>query len=102
MGHRTQTIEPREPSTTSVLTEPSYAAQILTVTARLLGFTAQTINIWQLERDLTTAADAVCGTLPEAVRHDASTRARASLPPLPLGTQAHDYAEQLRSAATGL
>lgn len=97
---RTQTI-PRREAPASVLTEPSYAAQILIITARLLGENVDDIGRWTLDERLTTATDAICGTLPEAVRTDATTRARNALPPLGR-ISCGQYAELLRRAAKGL
>lgn len=81
----------------------SYAAQILTVAARVLpyGDSVGDVNPWNLHEALTTAEDAIVGQLPEAVRHDASTRARASLPKLTAISRG-EYAQQLRTMAEGM
>ncbi|MBW5420294.1 hypothetical protein GKQ77_01745 [Streptomyces sp. BG9H] len=84
-----------------VLAEPSLAAQILLVTARLLGESTDTLGMHQLDRRLTTAIDAICGALPEAVRTDAATRARSALPPL-TSISCGRYAAHLRAAAREL
>ncbi|KMS71319.1 hypothetical protein ACH49_24815 [Streptomyces leeuwenhoekii] len=103
MGHRTQTSEPREVSTTTVLTEPSYAAQVLTVAARVLRLHDSTgpVDPWNVHDALTTGEQAVLTTLPESVRTDASTRARAALPPITRISRG-EYALRLADAAKGL
>ncbi|MFJ8049837.1 hypothetical protein [Streptomyces luteogriseus] len=99
---RTQTIDAGE-VLASVLTEPSYPAQILTVTARLVELDMFTsVTPWSLDQHVTTAeATILVNSLPEAVHHDASTRARNALPQPYSGTPT-EYARQLRTAAKAL
>lgn len=102
MPDLTQTIDPGE-VLTKTLSEPSYASQILTVAARVLpyGDSVGSVNAWNLHDALTTAEAEIVGTLPEAVRHTASLRARNALPPL-AGISRGEYAIRLRAAAKGL
>lgn len=99
---RTHQINPGEVLAT-VLAEPSYAAQILIVAARVLshGDSVGPVDAWNLHDALTTAEAAIVGTLPEAVQHDASARARAALPPLTRISRG-EYAIQLSAAAKDL
>ena len=86
-----------------LLTEPSYAAQTLIVTARILETdAAQPITAHARDHAMTIAADTILSPLPEAVRHCSLTRAYPALPPLaPAGTRG-EYALRLRRAATDL
>ncbi|MFI6639967.1 hypothetical protein [Streptomyces sp. NPDC050504] len=84
-----------------ILTEPSFPAQILIVAARLMASSTDPINPWTLHQRLTTAEDAICGILPDPVRTDASSRARAALPPLG-GAPQWQYATTLREIAGSL
>ncbi|MBZ6258837.1 hypothetical protein KVH22_25310 [Streptomyces olivaceus] len=82
--------------------QPSYASQVLTVTARLTERRALTpVTARSLHEDLQTAEATILGTLPESVQHIASTRARTHLP-YPYAGTAHEYAARLRTAAGAL
>jgi hypothetical protein len=85
-----------------LIEQPSYAAQVLTVTARLLERdTISEVTPWSLDQDLAVAETAILGTLPESVRHIASTRARRALP-VPYAGNRGAYAGRLRAAAEAL
>ncbi|MCX4974249.1 hypothetical protein [Streptomyces sp. NBC_00620] len=82
--------------------EPSYAAQILTVTAWVLEQDpARAVTETGLHRALQTAAATIVGTLPAVVAETATLRARAELPPY-TGTSRGEYALRLRAAAKGI
>ncbi|MFG2679209.1 hypothetical protein [Streptomyces sp. NPDC048392] len=81
--------------------QPSYAAQVLTVTARLTERRSTPVNPWSLHEDLLTAEAAILDPLPEAVQHIATTRARTHLP-YPYAGTGHEYATRLREAAEAL
>ncbi|MCG0066286.1 hypothetical protein L0F81_23845 [Streptomyces tricolor] len=91
------------PNPTSVLPEPSYAAQILTVAARVLclGSSVAPVTPWSVHDALTTGEKAITATLPDAVRADASARARAMLPQI-ARTSCGEYAVRLADAARDL
>jgi hypothetical protein len=79
--------------------QPSYAAQILTVAARLLELDIFTpLTPWSLDQAVTGAEKAILHTLPESVQHIASTRARNHLPYPYAGTR-REYADRLHAAA---
>ncbi|MGW5736989.1 MULTISPECIES: hypothetical protein [Streptomyces] len=97
---RTQTIDTTtSPRTT--LTTPSYAAQILIITAHLLGESVDPVTTWIVGELFNTATDAVCGTLPPAVRDNAATIARTALPPTRRNS-CGQYAASLRDLAQSL
>ncbi|MGW0131913.1 hypothetical protein [Streptomyces sp. NPDC003299] len=91
------------PPPLGVLTEPSYAAQVLIVAARVLrlGDTAGAIHPSNVHDALNTGENAILTTLPDTVRADASARARGALPQLTRIT-CGEYAERLDDAAKGL
>lgn len=79
--------------------EPSYAAQILTVTAWVLELVAvEPLTQAALDDALRTAAAGIVGHLPAVVAESATLRARAHLAPLPDITHA-EYALRLRATA---
>jgi hypothetical protein len=79
--------------------EPSYAAQILTTIAWVLGLTpAAQLTEATLEDALRTAAAGIVGHLPAVVAESATLRARAHLAPLSDITHA-EYALRLRATA---
>lgn len=83
-----------------VLTQPSYAAQILTVAARILDMhPAEPVNRAVANAAVNIAVTAITATLPEAVRDAAITRAANVRPVADSGTCAH-YADTLRACAT--
>ncbi|WP_151480642.1 hypothetical protein [Streptomyces albicerus] len=85
-----------------LLTEPSYAAQTLIVTARLLEMDpAEPMTGLARERAIDIAADTILRTLPEVVCRDSLARLYAVMPP-PVNTTRGEYAPQLRAAAKGL
>ncbi|EGX60118.1 hypothetical protein SZN_09356 [Streptomyces zinciresistens K42] len=86
-----------------LLTEPSYAAQMLIVTARMLEMDhTSPITAQAREHAMTTAADIILTGLPEAVTHESLQRAHRALPPLaPAGTRGQ-HALLLRQAARSL
>ncbi|WP_392967228.1 hypothetical protein [Streptomyces sp. LN245] len=79
--------------------EPSYAAQILTTIAWVLGLTPTAqLTEAALEDALRTAAAGIVGHLPAVVAESATLRARAHLTPLTDITHA-EYALRLRATA---
>lgn len=86
----------------TLVEQPSYAAQVLTVAARLAEYRGTTlVTPWSLNEDLLIAEAAILDPLPEAVQHIASTRARTHLPYPYVGT-GNEYATRLRAAAKAL
>ncbi|MGW3410273.1 hypothetical protein [Streptomyces sp. NPDC000888] len=82
--------------------EPSYAAQILTVTAWVLAQDpALLVTETGLHRALQTADATITGTLPAVVAETATLRAHAQLPPY-ADTSRGEYALRLRAAAKGI
>ncbi|MFF9215597.1 hypothetical protein [Streptomyces viridosporus] len=86
----------------TLLTEPSYGAQVLTVTARMLEVdSTQPVTELGREYALDIAADTILHTLPDAVCQDSMARAYRALPPLEPVTRG-EYALRLRAAAKEL
>ncbi|MEU9661895.1 hypothetical protein [Streptomyces chartreusis] len=99
MAHRTEP-DPVDVALRVLLTEPSYAAQTLIVTARMLEMdAAQPMTALAREHALDIAIDAVLGRLPEAVNHESVKRVYHAMPPLAPSTTRGDYARRLRRAA---
>ncbi|MFJ2007028.1 hypothetical protein [Streptomyces chartreusis] len=86
-----------------LLTEPSYAAQTLITTARMLEMdAARPMTAAAREHAMDIAVDTILSTLPEAVNLDSVKRVYGALPPLaPTGTRG-EYALRLRQAAKDL
>jgi hypothetical protein len=83
----------------NTLAEPSYAAQILTITAWVLELVAvEPLTQAALDDALRTAAAGIVGHLPAVVAESASLRARATLTPIADITHG-EYALRLRAAA---
>jgi hypothetical protein len=86
----------------AAITDPPYAAQILTVTACLLELSpSETLAPPTLDGALLTAAAGVIGDLPAVVVEGATLRARAHLP-LYADITHGEYALLLRAAAKEL
>ncbi|MBU5946778.1 hypothetical protein [Streptomyces sp. PAM3C] len=85
-----------------LLEQPSYGAQVLIVTARMLELDApHPVTGLARERALDIAADTILRTLPEAVARDSMDRAYRAMPPLADITRG-EYALRLRAAARDL
>ncbi|MEU3507930.1 hypothetical protein ABZ733_08360 [Streptomyces longwoodensis] len=86
-----------------LIEQPSYGAQILIVTARMLEMDAAEPTTWTARRRAwNIAIDAVLGRLPEAVRHDSIERAQRALPDLTGSITRGEAALRLRAAAERL
>ncbi|MEU6661237.1 hypothetical protein [Streptomyces sp. NPDC046821] len=100
---------PKQPRPTPIdealerlLTEPSYAAQTLIVTARLLEMdAAEPLTPLARKHALTIASDAILAKLPDVVRRDSIDRALVAMPDLDTITRG-EYALRLRDAAKSL
>lgn len=80
--------------------EPSYAAQIVILTARILDMTpTEPLTPPTLDEALRTAITAILQTLPTAVEHDAVQLATAALPPTHAGETCGEHAIRLRTTA---
>jgi hypothetical protein len=85
-----------------LLDEPSYAAQTLTVAARVLEMdAAQPITGAARQHAVDIAAESILGKLPSVVRWESRTRLDSALPPLTPISRG-EYALLLRAAAKGL
>ena len=86
-----------------LLEQPSYGAQVLIVTARMLEMDArQPMKAGSREQALDIAIDSILSTLPDPVAKDSVARMYHALPPLaPQGTRG-EYALRLRAAARDL
>ncbi|MFE6903812.1 hypothetical protein ACFVFJ_44525 [Streptomyces sp. NPDC057717] len=85
-----------------LLTEPSYAAQTLIVTARMLELdAAQPVTGTARENAFDIAIATILTPLPEVVHNESRDRAREAFPPLTPISRG-EYALQLRDAAKGL
>lgn len=94
--------DPVDEGLSTLLTEPSYAAQILRVTAALLDMDPTApLTDWTVDNALRTGADAIVSRLPAVVAADSSRRARQALPPS-AGITCGEYALLLRDAAKGI
>ncbi|MFE6486611.1 hypothetical protein ACFVGN_27260 [Streptomyces sp. NPDC057757] len=92
--------DPVDEGLRALVTEPSYAAQVLNATARLLELGApESLTVLACERALDVAADGILRTLPEVVHRDSLARAAAVLPLITEGITRGEYALQLRDAA---
>jgi hypothetical protein len=86
----------------TLLEQPSYAAQTLTVAARVLELdAAQPITGAARQHAIDIAAEAILGKLPPVVRWESRTRLDSALPPLTPISRG-EYALLLRAAAKGL
>ena len=107
MAHRTDQSAP-QPSPVDealrvLLDTPSYAAQMLITTARLLEMDATvTLTGPSLERAIDIAADTILRTLPDVVAEDSMSRMYRALPNRPASVTRGEYAPHLRLAAIAL
>ncbi|MFF7259494.1 hypothetical protein ACFZCL_04260 [Streptomyces sp. NPDC008159] len=86
-----------------LLTQPSYAAQMLITTARLLEMEpTDPITGPGLERAIDVAGDAILRTLPDVVACDSMQRLYRALPDRPAPITRGEYALHLRRAAKNL
>ncbi|MEU1496084.1 hypothetical protein [Streptomyces sp. NPDC005732] len=86
-----------------LITEPPYAAQILTVAAWVLELAATTdLTAAGLDDAMQTANAGIVGHLPAAVAETATRNARAALPPYAAASTRGEYALRLRATARGI
>ena len=86
-----------------LLTQPSYAAQMLITTARLLEMEpTDPLTGPGLERAIDVAADAILRTLPDVVARDSMQRLYRALPDRPAPITRGEYALRLRQAARSI
>jgi hypothetical protein len=92
--------DPVDVALQTLLTQPSYAAQMLITTARLLEMDpTHLLNGIHLERAIDIAADAILRTLPDVVARDSMQRMYRALPDRPTPLTRGEYALHLRQAA---
>ncbi len=98
---RTQT-DPTDVALRRLIEQPSYAAQVLIVMARMLEMDGTQLMSPVARRcALDIATDTVLGTLPEVVLRDSLERAHRVMPDLSDGTRG-EAALRLRAAARSL
>jgi hypothetical protein len=86
-----------------LLDTPSYAAQLLITTARLLEMDpTQPLTGLARERAIDIASDAILRTLPDVVARDSMQRMYRALPDTPAPITRGEYALRLRQAATNM
>ncbi|MBP5922159.1 MULTISPECIES: hypothetical protein [Streptomyces] len=86
-----------------LLDTPSYAAQMLITTARLLEMDAdRPLESLDLERAIDIAADTILRPLPDVVAQDSMGRMYRALPDRPAPVTRRAYALRLRRAAKDL
>ena len=86
-----------------LLDTPSYAAQMLITTARLLEMDASVpLDGPSLERAIDIAADTILRPLPDVVAQDSISRMYRALPDRPAPVTRGEYALLLRHAAKEL
>ncbi|MCF2130147.1 hypothetical protein L1I79_27495 [Strepomyces sp. STD 3.1] len=86
-----------------LIEQPSYAAQVLLVTARMLEMdAAEPMSDRAAGMAMTIAIDAVLKPLPQAVSDDSVARATRALPVLTDGITRGEAALRLRAAARDL
>lgn len=86
-----------------LLDTPSYAAQMLITTARLLEMDpSHPLTGIDLERAIDIAADTILRTLPDVVATDSINRMYRALPDRPASVTRGAYAPHLRLAAIAL
>ncbi|MFC5217300.1 hypothetical protein [Streptomyces coerulescens] len=86
-----------------LLDQPSYAAQILIVTARMLELDArQPMKADSRKQALDIAIDTILSTLPDPVAQDSVARMYRALPPLAPQRTRGEYVLRLRQAAEAL
>ncbi|MFJ7049023.1 hypothetical protein ACIQVC_37295 [Streptomyces sp. NPDC101112] len=86
-----------------LLTQPSYAAQMLITTARLLEMhPALSLTGPGLEAAIDVAGDTILRTLPDVVARDSMQRLYRALPDRPAPLTRGEYALRLRRAATNV
>ncbi|MEU6376785.1 hypothetical protein [Streptomyces sp. NPDC046909] len=94
--------DPTDEALKQLIEQPSYGAQVLVVTARMLEMdSAEPMTVLARERALDIAADAILGRLPDAVSEDSLARAYRMLPAIGRTTRG-EYALHLRAAAKEL
>ena len=107
MANRTDQPAP-QPSPVDValdvlLNQPSYAAQMLITTARLLEMDPwRPLTGVDLERAIDIAGDAILRTLPDVVAADSMQRMYRALPDRPAPLTRGEYALRLRQAAKNM
>lgn len=85
-----------------LLEQPSYAAQTLLVTARVLEMdAAQPITGCAREHAIDTATESILGHLPDVIASESTAKLYAALPPLAPISRG-EYALRIRAAAKGL
>lgn len=95
-------LSPEDVALRRLIEQPSYGAQILVVTARMLEMdAAEAMTGLAYERALDIAADIIVGQLPDAVSEDALDRVYRVRPPIAAVTRG-EYALRLRAAAKEL
>lgn len=83
-----------------LLTEPSYAAQVLITFARVLEIDArEEMTGLVRERGIDIAADTILRTLPDVVARESVARAYAVMPALTMDATRGQYALLVRTAA---
>jgi hypothetical protein len=86
-----------------LIEQPSYGAQVLVCTARMLTMDAdEAMTADSLRRAMAIATDTVLGTLPEAVRNIALERALRAVPHDLTGITRGEAALRLRAAAKAI
>lgn len=94
--------DPRDEALRRLIDEPSYAAQVLKTTARLLEMDPTVpMTDAALGRATNIAADTVLQKLPDVIRRDSLDRAAAAVPDL-TGITRGEAALRLRAAAKEL
>lgn len=86
-----------------LLTEPSYAAQVLIIFARVLEIDArEEMTGLVRERGIDIAADTILRTLPDVVARESLARVYNAMPALTLDATRGQYALLVRTAARDL
>ncbi|TLQ45775.1 hypothetical protein [Streptomyces marianii] len=103
MAERTD-LTPIDEALHKLLNQPSYAAQTLLVTARMLELDAdQPMTQTAREQALDIGADTILSRLPDAVHEDSLARAYKALPAVPsLSITRGEFALRVRKAAEAL
>jgi hypothetical protein len=95
--------DPTDEALRRLIEQPSYAAQVLITTARLLEMDAtQPMTGLARERAIDIASDSILRTLPEVVCRDSLARAYRVLPGTPEPITRGEYALRLRATAKDL
>jgi hypothetical protein len=95
--------DPTDEALRRLIEQPSYAAQVLIMTARLLEMDAtEPMTGLARERAIDIASDSILRTLPQIVCTDSLSRAYRVLPSTPAPITRGEYALRLRAAAKEL